>query len=176
MGPPCIPACFSLCGHQRELGAHRGPMLSNRDCAKRQAEMGMGAPATISHGRRRSKLRDRHQPSDFRTRSDKRDGDSSPMASSKAPELRDRGEGGRAGCGQGRRGSGDLSRAAPIPGCAQISGRPARNRAVFINGRRLERVICSSGKTATGSAKHKARSAKPDCALLSLPSRTHRPS
>lgn len=84
-------ACFSLCGHQRELGAHRGPMLSNRDCAKRQAEMGMGAPATISHGRRRSKLRDRHQPSDFRTRSDKRDGDSSPMASSKAPELRDRG-------------------------------------------------------------------------------------
>ena len=42
MGPPCIPACFSLCGHQRELGAHRGPMLSNQDCAKRQAGMGWG--------------------------------------------------------------------------------------------------------------------------------------
>ena len=47
----------------------------------------MGAPATISHGG----LRDRRQPGDFRTRSDKRDGDSSPMAAAEAPELRDRG-------------------------------------------------------------------------------------
>ena len=105
----------------------------------------MGAPATISHGG----LRDRRQPGDFRTRSDKRDGDSSPMAAAEAPELRDRGD----------RGSGDLSRAAPIPGCAQISGRPASIWAVFINGRRLERVICPSRETDTGNAKHKARSA-----------------
>ena len=106
----------------------------------------MGAPATISHGG----LRDRRQPGDFRTRSDKRDGDSSPMAAAEAPELRDRGD----------RGSGDLSRAAPIPGCAQISGGPARNRVVFIIGRRLKGVVYPSRETATGSAKHKARSAK----------------
>ena len=72
------------------------------------------------------------------------------MAAAEAPELRDRGD----------RGSGDLSRAPSLPRCAQISGGPARNRAVFINGRRLERVICPSRETATRSAKHKARSAK----------------
>lgn len=95
-------------------------------------------------------LRDKRQPGDFRTRSDKRDGDSSPMAAAEAPELRDRGD----------RGSDDLSRAAPIPGCAQISGGPAKNRVVFIIGRRLKGVVYPSRETATGSAKHKARSAK----------------
>ena len=82
------------------------------------------------------------QPGDFRTRSDKRDGDSSPMAAAEAPELQDRGD----------RGSGDLSRAPPLPRCAQISGGPARNRVVFINGRRLKGVIYPSRETATGSA------------------------
>lgn len=50
---PLYSACFSLCGHQRELGAHRGPMLSNRDCAKRQAEMEWGhqpRSATAGYG------------------------------------------------------------------------------------------------------------------------------
>lgn len=120
-------------------------MLSDRDLCKATSRDGNGEPATIGHGG----LRDRRQPGDFRTRSDKRDGDSSPMAAAEAPELRDRGD----------RGSGDLSRAAPIPGCAQISGGPARNRVVFIIGRRLKEVVYPSRETATGSAKHKARSA-----------------
>lgn len=42
---------------------------------------------------------------------------------------------------QGNARAGDLSRAPPLPGCAQISGGPARNWVVFINGRRLEKVI-----------------------------------
>ena len=41
-GTPLYSACFSLCEHQRELGAHRSPMLSNRDLCKATSRDGNG--------------------------------------------------------------------------------------------------------------------------------------
>lgn len=79
---------------------------------------------------------------------------------------------------QGNARSGDLPRTPPTSQMrANLGGgRPARNRVVFINGRRLERVIRPLRETATGNAKHKARSEKPDFQVPSIPSCAYRPS
>ena len=59
-----------------------------------------------------------------------------------------------------RQGSDDSSHAPPISGCAQISGRPARNRVVFINRRHLKGVVRPSLEKRQAALEHKARSAK----------------
>ena len=59
-----------------------------------------------------------------------------------------------------KQGLGNLSRAPPISGCTQISGRPARNRVVFINRRHLKGVVRSSLEKRQAALENKARSAK----------------
>ena len=157
---------FPLCKRCRRRGAHRGPMLSSRNCAKRQAGMGMWRQTRSPIGRLRSKLRGRRQPTDCLTQGDKRDRIRHQWPPHKRPSYET----------AARQGSSSSSHAPPIPRCAQLSGGPARNRVVFINERRLEGAVCPSRETATGNAKHKARSAKSDRTPLPLPSRAHRPS
>ena len=59
-----------------------------------------------------------------------------------------------------KQGSGDSSHAPPISGCAQISGRPARNRVVFISRRHPKGVVRPSLEKRQAAHEHKARSAK----------------
>lgn len=107
---------------------------------------GNGAPAEILHGRRRSKLRE------GTSRAIPVRGAISEMGVRRQWPTQER-PSHEAGAGRFVPRSPDFR----IP---QISGRPARNRVVFISRRRLERVICPSRETDTGNAKHKARSAK----------------
>ena len=65
---------------------------------------------------------------------------------------------------------------APIPRCAQISGGPARNRVVFINGRRLKGVVRTLREKPRAACRHRARSTMPDSQTPSLTSRAYRPS
>ncbi len=71
-----------------------------------------------------------------------------------------------------RQGSDDSSHAPPISGCTQISGRPARNRVVFINRRHLKGVVRSSLEKRQAAHEHKARSAKSEFRASLLPPRS----
>ena len=165
MGPPCL-GMFPLCKRCRRRGAHRSPMLSNRDCAKRQVGMGMWRQTRSPIGQRHSKLRaDASRAIPVRGAINAI-GSVTDGRRTSARVMRQ----------LARQGSSSSSHAPPIPRCAQLSGGPARNRVVFINGRRLEGAICPSRETVTGNAKHKARSANPGRALPTLPSRAQHPS
>ena len=161
MGPPCF-GLTPLCERCRKRGAHRSPMLSNRDCAKRQVGMGMRQQPRSPIGQRRSKQRGRRQPTDYLTQGDKRDRIRHQWPPHKRPSYET----------AARQGSGSSSHAPPIPRCAQLSGGPARNRVVFISRRHPKGVVRPSLEKRQAAHEHKARSAKSEFRASPLPPRS----
>ena len=141
MGPPCF-GMFPLCKRRRGRVMHRGPMLSDRDCAKRQAGMGM-----------------RHQPQSATagcgtgaSRAIPVRGAISEMGVRRqwSPQKRPSYE-----TGVGR----FVSRSPNFQMHTNIGGH-ARNRVVFINRRYLKGVVRPSLEKRQAALEHKARSAK----------------